>query len=125
LRQPRRCSGRRKSAKRNKVQTYLEPTRESGRALLMRGIPGEVVMLNLLRLRDVADYAANPELAPEQPGAVISSADARDSRPPRKMNCSFAPPESESSGSGLFGPKQFQGARVRFAVVELLQGLRE
>jgi hypothetical protein len=49
------------------MQTYLEPTRESGRALLMRGIPGEVVMLNLLRLRDVADYAANPELAPEQP----------------------------------------------------------
>jgi hypothetical protein len=33
----------------------------------MRGIPGEVVMLNLLRLHDVADYAANPELAPEQP----------------------------------------------------------
>jgi hypothetical protein len=49
------------------MQTYLEPTQDAGRALLMRGIPGEVVMLNLLRLREVADYAANPELAPERP----------------------------------------------------------
>lgn len=49
------------------MQTYLEPTQEAGRALFMRGIPGEVVMLNLLRLRQVADYAANPELAPVQP----------------------------------------------------------
>jgi hypothetical protein len=39
----------------------------------MSGTPGEVVMLNLLRLRDVADYAANPKLAPEQP---ISGAEA-------------------------------------------------
>ena len=29
-------------------QTYLEPTQASGRALLERGITGEVVMLNLL-----------------------------------------------------------------------------
>ena len=41
----------------------------------MRGIKGEVVMLNLLRLRQVADYAANPELAPAQP---ISGAEAYD-----------------------------------------------
>ena len=57
------------------MQTYLEPTQEAGRALFMRGIPGEVVMLNLLRLRQVADYAANPELAPVQP---ISGAEAFD-----------------------------------------------
>ena len=43
---------------------FLEPTQESGAALFSRGISGEVVMLNLLRLRDVADYSANPELAP-------------------------------------------------------------
>ena len=49
------------------MQTYLEPTQEAGRALVMRGIPGEIVMLNLLRLRPVADYAANPELAPARP----------------------------------------------------------
>jgi len=36
------------------------------------------------------------------------------------------PPETaQSFGSGLFGPEQFQGARVRLALVELLQGLRE
>ena len=32
---------------------------------MSRGIEGSVVMLNLLRFRDVADYSASPELAPE------------------------------------------------------------
>jgi uncharacterized protein (DUF1330 family) len=41
----------------------------------MRGIKGEVVMLNLLRFREVADYSANPELAPPAP---ISGAEAYD-----------------------------------------------
>lgn len=54
---------------------YLEPTQESGRDLFMRGIEGEVVMLNLLRFRDVADYAATPDLAPVTP---ISGAAAYD-----------------------------------------------
>ena len=49
------------------TQTYLDPTQESGRALFARGIPGPVVMLNLLRFRPVADYSANPELAPASP----------------------------------------------------------
>jgi uncharacterized protein (DUF1330 family) len=49
------------------MTTYLEPTQEAGRALFMRGIKGEVVMLNLLRFREMADYSAHPELAPEQP----------------------------------------------------------
>ena len=48
-------------------QTYLEPTQESGRALLARSIVGSVVMLNLLRFRAVADYSSNPELAPSTP----------------------------------------------------------
>ena len=52
---------------------YLEPTQESGRDFMMRGIEGEVVMLNLLRFRDVADYSATPELEPDTP---ISGADA-------------------------------------------------
>lgn len=55
------------------MSTYLEPTPERGRALFLRGIVGEVVMLNLLRLRDVADYSAHPELAPPTP---ISGAEA-------------------------------------------------
>lgn len=46
---------------------YLEATEAAGRALFMRHIPGEVIMLNLLRFRDVADYTASPELAPDEP----------------------------------------------------------
>lgn len=57
------------------MTTYLEPTQESGRAFVMRAIEGEVVMLNLLRFREVADYSATPDLAPETP---ISGAEAYD-----------------------------------------------
>ena len=46
---------------------YLDPTQEAGRALMARGLQGSVFMLNLLRLRAVADYAAFPELAPSSP----------------------------------------------------------
>lgn len=49
------------------MQTYLEPTQESGRAFFMRGLTGTVVMLNLLRYRTVADYSAAPQLAPTEP----------------------------------------------------------
>ena len=54
---------------------HLEPTQDSGRAFVQRGISGEVVMLNLLRFRAVADYSAHPELAPATP---ISGAEAFD-----------------------------------------------
>ena len=43
---------------------YLEPTYESGGALFRREITGEVVMLNMLRLREYADYSCYPELTP-------------------------------------------------------------
>ena len=46
---------------------YLDPTQAAGRALFMRGLQGPIVMLNLLRFRDQADYAASPDLAPAQP----------------------------------------------------------
>lgn len=46
---------------------YLEPTQESGRALMSRRIEGRVVMLNLLRFRKTADYSAAPHLAPAAP----------------------------------------------------------
>ena len=52
---------------------YLEPTMESGRAFVMRGLHGPVVMLNLLRFRAVADYTAAPHLMPPSP---ISGAEA-------------------------------------------------
>jgi hypothetical protein len=57
------------------MATYLEPTQESGRAFVARAIEGAVVMLNLLRFRDVADYSATPDLAPATP---ISGAEAYD-----------------------------------------------
>lgn len=54
-------------------QVYLEPTQESGREFFMRGITGPIVMLNLLRFREVADYSIAPHLAPDTP---ISGAEA-------------------------------------------------
>ena len=45
-------------------EKYLNPTQESGRDLMMRNITGPVVMLNLLRFRDYADYSETPQLAP-------------------------------------------------------------
>ena len=52
---------------------YLEPTMESGRAFMARGIVGSVVMLNLLRFRATADYSQAPALSPATP---ISGAEA-------------------------------------------------
>ena len=50
---------------------HLDPTQQSAEALIARQIAGEfdgpVTMLNLLRFRDLADYTANPELAPNEP----------------------------------------------------------
>ena len=54
---------------------YLEPTWDAGRDFAQREIAGELVMLNLLRFREVADYTASPELAPLQP---ITGAEAYD-----------------------------------------------
>ena len=51
------------------MTAYLAPSWESGRDLFRRNITGEVVMLNLLRFRDIADYAATPELTPT--GAML------------------------------------------------------
>ena len=51
----------------NNGQHYLEATQEAGRAFVMRGIAGPVVMLNLLRFREIADYSATPHLAPPTP----------------------------------------------------------
>lgn len=48
-------------------EKYLMPTQEAGRAFVMRQIQGSIVMLNLLRFRETADYSANPELMPSEP----------------------------------------------------------
>jgi len=54
-------------------ERFLEVSQEAGAALFARNISSEVVMLNLLRFREIADYSANPELMPSNP---ISGAEA-------------------------------------------------
>jgi uncharacterized protein (DUF1330 family) len=49
------------------ARAHLDPTQEAGREFFTRGISGPVVMLNLLRFRPIADYAAAPHLAPANP----------------------------------------------------------
>jgi len=71
---------------------YMEPTREQGAALFQRNITGEVVMLNLLRFREVADYSANPEL---DPGKPVSGKDAF------QKYVEFTTPFLEKSGGEL------------------------
>lgn len=48
-------------------EKYLMPTQEAGRDFVMRQIQGSVVLLNLIRFREVADYSATPELMPNEP----------------------------------------------------------
>ena len=49
------------------TKTYLDVTQEAGAELFSRNISGEVLMLNLLRFRELADYSEFPELAPDEP----------------------------------------------------------
>ena len=57
----------------NEIKSYIDVTQEAGRDFVMRKIPGEIVMLNLLRFRETADYSATPDLCPQTP---ISGVDA-------------------------------------------------
>lgn len=54
---------------------YLEPTQNAGKLFVQRNLEGSIVMLNLLRFRQIADYSAHPEIAPALP---ISGAEAFD-----------------------------------------------
>lgn len=54
-------------------RTYVGVTDGAGAALLAKKLTGSVVMLNMLRFREIADYSSAPDLAPEKP---ISGADA-------------------------------------------------
>lgn len=49
------------------TERYLDVTQEAGAAFFRRQIQGAVLMLNLLRFREVADYSASPELTPTDP----------------------------------------------------------
>jgi uncharacterized protein (DUF1330 family) len=57
------------------VKPYLQATQEAGVAFYRRAIKGPVVMLNLLRFREVADYSASPELAPQEPISGVAAFD--------------------------------------------------
>jgi len=48
-------------------RAFIEVGDEAGAAFRCRNLAGQIVMLNMLRFRDVADYAATPALAPESP----------------------------------------------------------
>jgi len=54
-------------------EKYLDVTREAGAALFARNIKGEILMLNLLRFREVANYSSFPDIRPSRP---ISGAEA-------------------------------------------------
>jgi len=41
---------------------FIAPTQEAGAELFSRQIDGEVIMLNLLKFKDIADYSEHPEL---------------------------------------------------------------
>jgi uncharacterized protein (DUF1330 family) len=54
---------------------HIAPTDRTAAALIARGMDTAVTMLNLLKFRDVADYALAPSLAPDTP---VSGAEAYD-----------------------------------------------
>lgn len=71
-----REAGRRAPTGRVRSRTvFVDPSHENIQALLDRAIDGPVMMLNLLRFRDVADYSEHPHLAPAEP---ITGRDAYD-----------------------------------------------
>ncbi|WDS37941.1 DUF1330 domain-containing protein [Pseudoxanthomonas sp.] len=74
--------------------TYLDITPQAGQAFFSAPPPGELVMLNLLRFRAVADYSATPALAPATP---ISGEDAY-----RRYIAHTAPLLERSGGQVMF-----------------------
>lgn len=73
---------------------HVHPTRDQFRAVVERGIEGPVVMLNLIRFRDVADYTDHPDLAPDEP---ISGAEAY-----RRYGAAVTPMVAEVGGELVF-----------------------
>ncbi|KPL50917.1 hypothetical protein ABB55_00655 [Prosthecomicrobium hirschii] len=60
---------------RSEPASSIEPTQDAGRLFVQRDFSGPVVMLNLLKFRNVADHSGHPEVAPAMP---ISGAEAFD-----------------------------------------------
>ncbi len=45
-------------------QNYINPTDEAAMALFSKDLKGEVIMLNMIKYKDFADYSEFPDLAP-------------------------------------------------------------
>jgi hypothetical protein len=73
---------------------YIDPDHDAMAAFFSDPPEGPIVMLNLLRFREVADYSADPELAP---GSPISGADAY-----ARYIAHAAPFVSEAGGEVVF-----------------------
>jgi hypothetical protein len=84
-------------------ERYLEPTQEAGAHLFSQGIEGEVVMMNLLKFREHADYSAHPDL---DPGETISG------RAAFEIYMDETLPFLEASGGSIL----FQGDSDRFLI---------
>ena len=87
----------------NTAPAYLEVSPEQGAAFFGTPEAGPVVMLNLLRFRDMADYSHAPDLAPDGP---VSGRDAYD-RYMRDMR-----PLLEASGGSVL----FSGSSAGFLI---------
>jgi uncharacterized protein (DUF1330 family) len=48
-------------------ERHINASHEAGKVFYQRQIKGEVVMLNLIKYKEIADYSQSPELAPESP----------------------------------------------------------
>lgn len=96
---------------------FLDVTDTAGRDFVMRQLTGPIEMLNLLRYRDVADYAAFPNLAPQDP---ISGRDAYG----RYMACT-APVLDRRGGEVLYfgegGPFLIGPASARWDTVMMVR----
>ncbi len=49
------------------TERHIEAAQEGGAALITRNITCEVVMLNPVRFREIADNTENPDLTPAEP----------------------------------------------------------
>lgn len=87
----------------NTAPAYLEVSPEQGAAFFGTPDAGPMVMLNLLRFRDMADYSHAPDLAPDGP---VSGRDAYD-RYMRDMR-----PLLEASGGSVL----FSGSSAGFLI---------
>jgi len=74
--------------------THIAPTNSGAVALISRGLDSPIVMLNLLKFREIADYSDAPELAPPEP---ITGAEAY-----ARYEAGIAPLLAASGGEVLF-----------------------